>query len=147
MPALSENKKAYFDYEILETFEAGLELFGWETKSLKTKKGSLVGSRAIIRGGEIFLVGVNIQPYQPNNMHKDYEENRTIKALLRKKEINYLAGKLGQKGLTLVPLKLYTKYNRVKAELGLVRGKKQFEKREKIKKREDKRKIERLLRG
>ncbi len=147
MPALSENKKAYFDYEILETFEAGLELFGWETKSLKTKKGSLVGSRAIIRGGEIFLVGVNIQPYQPNNMPKDYEENRTIKALLRKKEINYLAGKLGQKGLTLVPLKLYTKYNRVKAELGLVRGKKQFEKREKIKKREDKRKIERLLRG
>lgn len=145
MPILLENKKAYFDYEILETFEAGLKLLGWETKSLKLKRGSLSGSHAIIRGGEIFLIGLNIQPYQPNNMPQDYEENRAIKALLRKKEIDYLNGKLEQKGLTLVPLKLYTKDNLVKAALGLVRGKKQFEKREKIKKREDKRNIERLM--
>lgn len=145
MSVLLENKKAYFDYEILEALEAGLELRGWEVKSLKNKRGNLAGSRAIIRGGEIFLVGLDIPPYQPENMPKDFEKERTVKLLLQKKEINLLEGKLRQKGLTMVPIKLYTKSGRIKIELALVKGKKKFEKRESIKKREAKREIERMI--
>lgn len=145
MSILLENKKIFFDYEILEKFEAGLVLVGWEVKSLKNKRGNLAGSRAIIRGGEIFLVGLDIPPYQPENIPKDFEKQRTIKLLLKKKEINSLEGKLAQKGLTMVPLKLYTKAGRIKTELALVKGKKKFEKREKIKKRETKREMERIM--
>lgn len=147
MSILLENKKVFFDYEILETFEAGLVLAGWEVKSLRRAQGSLAGSRAIIRGGEIFLVGLDIPPYQPQNMPKDFEKERTIKLLLKKKEINYLEGKLSQKGLTMVPLKLYTKGGRIKIELALVKGRKKFEKREKIKKHEAKREIERAMKS
>ncbi|MBI4692344.1 MAG: SsrA-binding protein SmpB [Candidatus Terrybacteria bacterium] len=147
MSILLENKKAFFDYEILETFEAGLVLHGWEVKSLKNKRGNLAGSRAIIRGGEIFLVGLDILPYQPENMPKDFEKERTIKLLLQKKEINSLEGRLTQKGLTVVPLKLYTKNGRIKIELALVKGKKKFEKRESIKKREAKREMERAMKS
>lgn len=87
MPILLENKKARFDYEILEKAEAGLELLGWEVKSLKNKKGALTGARAMIRGGEAFLVGLNIEPYQAKNMTNGAEEgSRTIKLLLTKKE-------------------------------------------------------------
>lgn len=145
MSILLENKKAFFDYEILEKIEAGLVLVGWEVKSLRQAQGSLAGSRAIIRGGEIFLVGLNIPPYQPENMPKDFEKERTIKLLLKKKEINSLEGKLGQKGLTMVPLKLYTRNGRIKIELALVKGRKKFEKREKIKKHEAKREMERTM--
>lgn len=145
MSTLLENKKIYFDYEILETLEAGLQLRGWEVKSLKNKNGSLLGGRVIIRGNEAFLVGVNIFPYQPNNQPDNYEEQRTIKLLITKKEINYLEGKSKEKRLTIMPLKLYTKAGKVKLEIALVRGKKKFEKREKIKKRETDRNIERLL--
>jgi SsrA-binding protein len=145
MSTLLENKKIYFDYEILESIEAGLVLAGWEVKSLKNKQGSLPGSRVIIRGNEAFLVGLNIPPYQPNNQPKNYEEQRTIKLLLTKKEIDYLIGKSKENRLTIVPLKLYTKKGKVKLEIALVRGKKKFEKREKIKKRETDRNIERLL--
>jgi len=145
MSILLENKKAYFDYEILEKFEAGLVLAGWEVKSLKNKRGNLAGSRAIIRGGEAFLVGLDIPLYQPTNIPKEAETQRTIKLLLRKKEIDYLEGKLSQKGLTMVSLKVYTKGRRVKVEIALVKGKKKHDKREKIKKRETKRQIERLI--
>jgi SsrA-binding protein len=145
MSTLLENKKAYFDYEILEKFEAGLELKGWEVKSLKNKRGNLAGSRAIIRGGEAFLVGIDIPLYQPANIPQEAETQRTIKLLLRKKEIDYLEGKSRQKGLTIVPLKIYTKGRRIKVEIALVKGKKKRDKREKIKKRETKRNIERLL--
>ncbi|MBU1159612.1 SsrA-binding protein SmpB [Patescibacteria group bacterium] len=143
MTVLLDNKKARFDYEILETFEAGLILKGWEVKSLKNKQGSLAGSRVLIRGNEAFLVGLDIQPYQPNNMPNNYEEKRTLKLLLNKKEIKYLDGKLTQKGLTIVPLKCYTKNNQIKAEIALVQGKKKFDKREKIKKRDTERDIAR----
>jgi len=145
MSILLENKKAWFDYEILEKTEAGLQLLGWEVKSLKNKRGSLAGSRVIVRSNEAFLVGLDIPPYQPKNMPKDFEKQRTIKLLLTKKEINYLTGKSREKGLTTIPLKLYTKAGKIKLEFGLCRGKKKFEKREKIKKRESDRNIERLL--
>ena len=145
MSTLLENKKIFFDYEILENIEAGLVLAGWEVKSLKNKNGSLLGGHVIVRGNEAFLVGVNIFPYQPNNQPKNCEEQRTIKLLITKKEINYLTGKIKEKRLTIVPLKLYTKNGKVKLAIALVRGKKKFEKREKIKKRETDRNIERLL--
>jgi len=145
MTVLLDNKKAKFDYEVLETFEAGLVLKGWEVKSLKNKMGSLAGSRVLIRGNEAFLVGLDISPYQPNNMPGNYEEKRTLKLLLNKKEIKYLDGKLTQKGLTIVPLKCYTKHNQIKVEIALVQGKKKFDKREKIKKRDTERDIEREM--
>ena len=146
MKTLLENKKAYFDYEISEKFEAGMELRGWEVKSLKSKKASLAGSHVIIRAGEAFVVGLNIQPYQPTNLPADYEEDRTIRLLLNKKELGILAGKLEGRGLTIVPIRVYTKNNKVKMEIGLAKGKKKFDKREVIKKRESERKIGRLVR-
>ena len=146
---LLENKKAYFDYEILEKIEAGLELLGWEVKSLKSKRGSLTGSRVIIRGGEAFLVGLSVQPYQTKNAPSEGAGSeagqRIIKLLLTKKEIKYLDGKLEQKGLTMVPLKLYTLGRKIKTELGLARGKKKYEKKEKIKKRDTEREIRREM--
>lgn len=143
MSILLENRKARFNYEIMETFEAGLSLKGWEVKSLKNKRGSMIGSRVLVRGNEAFLVGFDIPPYQPNNMPSNYEEQRTLKLLLNKKEIKYLDGKLSQKGLTIVPLKCYTKNNLIKVEIALVKGKKKFDKREEIKKRDTERDIAR----
>lgn len=142
---LLENKKAYFDYEILEKFEAGLELKGFEVKSLKNKQGSLLGSRVLIRGGEAFVVGFEIFPYQSKNTPKDYDSQRTRRLLLRKKEISYLDGKSKQAGLTLIPLRVYTKKNLIKMEFAVARGLKKYDKREKIKAKESKRKIERTL--
>lgn len=142
--ALLENRKAYHDYEILEKFEAGLELKGYEVKALKNGRGSLVGSRAIIRGGETYIVGVDIPPYQPANAPADYDPQRTRRLLLRKKEIQYLSGKSKEKGLTLIPLEVYTKKGFLKLSFGLARGLKKYDKRERIKEREVKRQIERL---
>ncbi len=142
-----DNKRARFDYEILETMDAGLELRGHEVKSIKNKRGSLAGAHAIIRGGEIFVVGFDIPPYQPKNVPPNYEEERTIRLLLNKKEIRRLEGKLGQKGLTLVPIMVYDKNGKLKMKIGLAKGKKKYEKREKLKRREAKRKIERVMKG
>lgn len=142
---LIKNKKAYFDYEILEKFEAGIELFGHEVKSLKNKRGTLDGSRVIIRGGEAFVVGFDIPPYQPKNIPGNYETQRTRKLLLRKKEIKYLIGKSNVSGLTLAPLAVYNKGRLIKIEFAVVKGLKNQDKREKIKEREAKRKIERTL--
>lgn len=147
MNILLDNKKVHFDFEILEKFEAGLELFGHEVKSLKNKKGSLAGAHIIIRGGEAFIVGLDIPAYQPNNMPKDYEEDRTIRVILKKKEISYLEGKTHKTGLTIVPIKLYTSGKKIKIEIGLAKGKKKFDKRETIKKREAKVNIGRLMRS
>lgn len=145
MPALLENKKVFFNYEILEKYEAGLELRGYEVKSLKLKRGNIAGARIIIRGGEAFVIGMNIPPYQPKNTPKDYERERTRKLLLHKKEISHLAGKAEERGLTLIPTKVYTTHGRIKIEIAVVRGKKKFEKREKIKKRDIEREIGRTL--
>ncbi|MEK7090810.1 MAG: SsrA-binding protein SmpB [Patescibacteria group bacterium] len=147
MPALLENKKAYFDFEILEKFEAGLELKGFEVKSLRQGHGSILGSRAIIRGEEAYIVGMDIPPYQPKNTSPDYEPQRTRKLLLKKSEIKYLIGKSEEQGLTIIPIKVYTKGPRIKLEIAVARGKKKHDKRQKIREREDKVKMERALKS
>lgn len=145
--ALVSNKKAYFDFEILERFEAGLELFGFEVKSLKSGQGSLAGSYIILRGGEAFLVEASIPPYQPANTPKEYDERRPRRLLLTKKELSELIGIEKQKRLTMVPLSLYNKGGTIKAELAVVRGKKKHDKRETIKKRDVERDIGRTLKN
>jgi SsrA-binding protein len=145
MKIFSENKKALFDYELLEKFEAGLVLFGQEVKSIKTGHINLAGSYVTIKNGEPFLVGVKVPPYQPNNAGADYNEERQRKILLNKKEINYLIGKSSQKGFSLIPLKIYEKNGRIKLEFGLAKGKKKYNKKEKIKKRDIEREVNREL--
>ena len=145
MSTLIEHKKAFFDYEILEKFEAGLELKGFEVKALRSKQGSILGARVILRAEEAYLIGMNLPPYQPLNAPKDYDPQRTRKLLLSKKEIKYLTGKAEERGLTIVPIRVYTKGRRIKTEVAVARGKKKHDKRQKIKEREDKRKIERAL--
>lgn len=147
MSALSENRKAYFNYEILETFEAGIELKGYEVKAVKSGKVSLTGSFATIKDNQIWLTNADISPYQPNNTPPDYEPTRSRRLLLKKDEIKYLIGKMHSDKLTLIPLKLYNKRSRIKVELGLARGKKKYEKRETIKKRETAREIRRTLKS
>ena len=146
MSVLSENKKVYYDYSVLEKIEAGIVLTGQEVKAIRTGKMNLAGSHVILRGEEVFLIGAKIPPYQPKNAPADYDPERSRKLLLKKAEIKHLIGKIKQKGLTLVPLKVYTKNRRLKLEFGIVKGKKEFDKRETIKKREDKRNIDRALR-
>ncbi|MDD3292550.1 MAG: SsrA-binding protein SmpB [Candidatus Pacebacteria bacterium] len=148
---IAENKKAKFDYEILETFEAGIVLTGQEVKSLRTRGTSMAGSYIVINknnkgNSEVFWVGANIQPYQPLNIGSDYDIQRDRKLLLNKKEINYLIGKTNEKGLTLVPLLVYTKKHQIKISFGLAKGKKKADKRESIKNKDIDRKIKRELR-
>ena len=145
--SLIENRKAYFDYEILEKFEAGLELKGFEVKALKNGRGSLVGSRVIIRGNEAYVVGMDIPPYQSANTPKDYDPQATRRLLLKKKENAYLSGKSHEAGLTLIPLGIYTKKGFLKLAFGIGRGLKKYDKRERIKERETKRKIDREIKG
>lgn len=144
MSSFIENKKARFNYEITETLEAGIELLGPEVKSIKGGMGSLEGAYAVVRGGEVFLLGSNIPPYQAGNMPKGYDPLRTRKLLLTKKEIIELAQMEQEKKLTIVPLSMYNKGGKVKVSLGVARGKKKFDKRETIKKRDTEREIGRL---
>ncbi|MDD4761452.1 MAG: SsrA-binding protein SmpB [Candidatus Pacebacteria bacterium] len=143
--ALAENRKARFDYEILDDFEVGIELLGREVKSTREGKMNLTGAYAIIRGGEVYLVGADIPSYQPKNVLEGYDPQRTRRLLLHKKEIERLAQNVEEKGLTLVPLKVYDKGGKVKVLLGLSRRKKKQDKREKIKKEEVKREMKRIL--
>jgi SsrA-binding protein len=147
MSILAQNTKARFDYEILDTLEAGLVLEGHEVKSIKSGHAKLQGAHAIIRNNEAYIVGLHIPPYQIANTPKEYEPDRTRKLLLTKREIAHLIGKIAEKGLTLVPLRVYTKHGFVKLLLGIGRGKKKADKRQTIKTRESKRKIERTLKG
>lgn len=143
MTTLVDYKKAHFNYEILEKFEAGIELFGAEVKSLKAGQGSLDGSHVLIRGGEAYIVGMLIPPYQENNQPPGYESRRNRRLLLTKKEILELADKEGGNGLTIVPISVYNKGPLVKVSVAIVRGKKKFDKRETIKRREGDREIRR----
>jgi len=145
MPALATNPRARFDYKILEKYEAGLVLSGQEVKAIKNGRMSLRGSYVMVKNEEVWLINAQIMPYQPKNTPKDYEPIRSRKLLLHKKEIRGLIGKIKQKGLTLVPLRVYTKHRKLKLEFGLGQGKRKTDKREKIKKRESDRKIERAL--
>jgi len=140
---LIEYKKIRLKYEILEEFEAGLELFGYEVKSLRNKQGSLDGSHITVRGNEVFLVGAFIPPYQQVNTPESYNPYRNRRLLLNKKEIARLADKEKERGLTLVPISLYNKGRVIKARIAVVRGKKKHDKRETIKKRDTDRDIQR----
>lgn len=145
------NKKAYFDYQILEKFEAGISLIGQEVKSIKTGRANLKGSYVVLKEPskgktpEIFLIGCHIPPYQPKNAPPDYDPERSRKLLLKKSEINHLIGKSRQKGLTIIPLRVYTKKGKIKVEFAIAKGKRKPDKRETIKKREIEREIRRTL--
>lgn len=143
--AYADNKKIFHDYKILETYEAGISLAGHEVKAIKSGKASLKGAYVKIMNEEAFLIGAVISPYQPENTPKDYDPQRTRKLLLKKREISKLLGK--KKGLTMVPIKLYNKRGIIKLEIGLAQSLKKYDKRELIKKKEEKRKIERVIKS
>jgi SsrA-binding protein len=145
MKILALNKRVRYDYEILEIFEAGLALYGFEVKSVKNGHLSLQGAYVVIKGEEAYLLNATISPYQSKNTPSDYEPARSRKLLLHKKEIKYLIGKSQEKGLTLVPIQAYTKKDKIKLEFGVGRGKRKTDKRELIKKREVRREIERKI--
>ena len=147
MKVLARDKKAYFKYEILEKFEAGIILIGQEVKSIKSGRINLAGSYVVLKNNEVYLIGCHIPAYQPKNAPPDYNPERSRKLLLKKSEIKYLIGKSKQKGLTLVPLRVYTKRGKIKIEFAVARGKKKVDKRELIKKREAEREIRRELKS
>ncbi len=143
--ALAENKRVRFDYEIIEEIEAGIELTGFEVKAARAGKMQITGAQAIVRGVEAYLVGTEIAPYQPGNEPDGFDSSRTRRLLLHRQEIERLRGKSEERGLTIVALKVYNKGRRVKVLLGVGRKKKKYDKREKIKKKEAVRKIDRIL--
>lgn len=145
MKELARNKRAYFDYQILEEIEAGIELKGFEVKAAKSGKMDLSGSYAHVREGEVVLIGSSIAPYQPNNTPEEYHPERTRRLLLTKGEVKNLLGKTKEAGLTVVPLRAYIKRRLVKVSLGLARHKKKRDKREVIRKRETDKEIRRKL--
>ncbi|GAB4538354.1 MAG: SsrA-binding protein SmpB [Pleurocapsa sp.] len=140
---INDNRKARYLYEILETYEAGIELVGTEVKSIRAGKVNLRDGYAMIRNGEAWLLNVHISPYQAGGVYFNHEPRRNRKLLLHRQEINRLIGQVEQKGLTLVPLKMYFKGGWVKVVIGLGRGKKLHDKRETIKRRQDKREMAR----
>ena len=145
MANYTENRKARFDYEILEKYEAGIELLGAEVKSVRGGRMSLEGAFVVVRGGEVFLINANVPPYQVNNTAKDYDPLRNKKLLLTKKEIVILAGSEKNKSLTIVPISVYNKGRKIKIEIALAKGKKKHDKRESIKKRDTDREIRRQI--
>lgn len=147
MTTLAINKRANFDYEIKETFEAGLALKGYEVKSIKTGHVSLKESFVTVRGNELFLTNAHIPPYKQAGTIPNYDPTAPRKLLVKKSEIKYLIGKARTQGLTLVPIKLYTKRRFIKLGFGIGKGKKEYDKREKIRKKDDKRKMEITLKN
>lgn len=141
--ALISNKKIRLNYEVLESYTAGIELFGFEVKSLKKSQGSLEGSHITIRGNEAFLVGMFIPPYQENNTPKKYDPYRNRKLLLKKDEILELEKTEKAKGLTIAPISVYNKGKYIKVDIAVAKGKKKFDKRETLKKKNTLRDIER----
>lgn len=129
------NKKAYYDYQILDTIEAGLVLSGTEIKSIRDGRANLKDSYAIVKNGEVFILNMHISHYKEGNIF-NHDETRTRKLLLNKKEISKLRDTVVLNGNTLVPLKIYFKNNRAKLLLGIAKGKKSYDKRESIKQRD-----------
>ena len=145
MTEFANNRKVFFDYEILEKFSAGLELSGSEVKSIRNGKISLAGSFVAIRGDEAYLIGADIPAYQPKNAPADYDATRARKLLLSKAEIIALKDAEQTKGLTIVPLSVYNKGRFLKIDVAIARGKKKFDKRQAIKKRQTERDLKRKL--
>ncbi len=141
---LAVNRRAYHDYFVDETFEAGIALTGTEIKSLRTGKANLREGYARVRNGEVWLLNVHIAPYEQGSIY-NHEPTRDRKLLLHRRQISELSGKAQRTGMTLVPLRLYLKHGRAKLELGLARGKKQYDKREAIAERDARRDVERAL--
>ncbi len=146
-PRIAENKKAAFNYFFEERHEAGIVLQGWEVKALREGKAQLTEGYVVIRDGELFLIGCQIQPLKTASTHVNPEAARTKKLLMHKDEIQRLIGKVEQKGYTLVPLKLYWKEGRAKCEIALAKGKAEHDKRSTIKEREGKREVERAMKS
>ena len=144
---LVEYKKALLKFAPVETFSAGIELTGGEVKSLRSKLGSLDGARVVVRGGEAFIVGMTIPPYQAANTPKTYDPERARRLLLAKKEIAHLAAEEAKKGLTIVPLEVYSTGRFVKARIAIVRGKGKADRREDLKKRDASRETARVLKN
>jgi SsrA-binding protein len=145
MPVFISHKRASFDFELLETLEAGLSLLGTEVKSIRNGQGKLEGAYVIIRGKEAFLVGASIPAFQKKNVDPSFDPERARKLLLTQKEIQLLEQKSEAQGLTIVPLKLYNKRSKIKLEIAIARGKKKQDKRQSIKARDTKRDIAREL--
>lgn len=143
MSTLAENKKALFDYEILEKYEAGLKLSGQETKSAKMGQINLKGSYVTFHDGKAMVLNMHINKYKPAGPLPDYDPTRSRFLLLRKKEMAYLQGKSMEKGLTIVPLRVYTKERLIKTEVAVARGRKTFDKRAILKERDIKKEIAR----
>ena len=146
-PRIADNKKAAFNYFIEERFEAGMVLEGWEVKALREGKVQLTDGYVVIRGGELFIIGCQINPLKTASSHVNPEASRTRKLLLHKDEIRRLIGKVEQKGYTLVPLNLHWKNGRVKCDIGLAKGKAEHDKRDTIRDREGKREVERVMKS
>jgi SsrA-binding protein len=148
MNILAENKKAVFNHQILEKYEAGLVLLGQEVKSIRLGRANLAGSHIIVNQGSFWLVGCHIPPYQPKNTPADYLPERSRRLLLKKKEMIYLSGRLSQRGLTLLPLRIYTNDGKrmLKIEFALAKLLKKFDKREQIKAKEARREVKRFVR-
>lgn len=146
MSSLIENKKARLRFEVLETYQAGLELHGYEVKSVRSKLGSLDGARVIVRGGEAFIVGMTVPPFQLANAPKTYDPERPRRLLLSRKEIGELLEAESKKGLTVVPLEMYNAGRYLKARIAVVRGKGKADKREDMKRLEAKKEADRAMR-
>lgn len=142
---VAQNRKARFLYEILETYEAGIQLIGTEVKSIRAGRVNLQDGYALIRKGEVWMINVNISPYEATGTYFNHDPKRSRKLLLNRHEISKLIGKTEQKGLTLVPLKMYLKKGLVKVQIGLGKGKKLHDKRETIKRREDQKEMQRVV--
>jgi len=147
MQILVKNRKAQFNYEILEKFEAGIQLLGCEVKSIKAGNVSLDGAIVQFYDNELYLINAFIPGWQPANAPANYKPDRSRKLLLHQKEIDYLRGKMKAERLMLIPLTVYLKKNKIKLELGLVRSRKKIDKREIIRKRETQRELERKLKN
>lgn len=144
---LIKNKKASLNYSVLESYTAGIELIGSEVKALRAKLGSLEGARVVVRGGEAFIVGMTIPPYQAANTAESYDPERPRRLLLQKGEIAELAAAESRKGLTIVPFAVYNAGSLIKARVNVVRGKGKEDKREDLKKQTAKRDADRLLKN
>lgn len=146
MPELAFNKRVHFDYEILEKYEAGIELKGFEVKAVRAGRLNLSGAYVIIRGGEAWLINADLPPYQAMNTPEGYDSKRNRRLLLRESEIQEFLGREKNSHLTIVPISCYTKGTLIKLSIGLGKAKKKADKRESIKKREVNREIERAVR-